>query len=192
MAIDLHLLGSKLAKYREQLQESLLDVAGSTGIGLARLAQIEGGQTEPTGDEVLILADHYRCDFQFFISNEQIAPIEQTETLYRAHGSDFSKEDRRAVQDFLYLCETEDFLMRSWAARQARSNFRLPVTTSRGTPRPQRLDCDRRWDMRTTLFPGMCMPNSEALVCMSFVVSLATRTSRGCLSRTPSGESVPW
>ena len=63
MAIDLRLLGSKLAKYREQLQESITDVAGSTGIDSTRLAQIEGGQTEPTGDEVLILADHYRCDF---------------------------------------------------------------------------------------------------------------------------------
>ena len=112
MAIDLPLLGGKLARYRGQLQESLLDVATSTGIDAARLAQIEGGQVEPTGDEVLILADHYRCDFKFFISNEQVAPFEQTETLYRAHGSDFSKEDRRAVQDFLYLCETEDFLMR--------------------------------------------------------------------------------
>lgn len=112
MAINLRLLGSKLAKYREQLQETLSDVAGSTGIDLVRLAQIESGQVEPTGDEVLILADHYRCDFKFFISNEQVAPFEQTETLYRAHGSDFSKEDRRAVQDFLYLCETEDFLMR--------------------------------------------------------------------------------
>lgn len=112
MAIDLRLLGNKLAKYRGQLQESLLDVATSTGIDAARLAQIEGGQTEPTGDEVLILADHYRCDFKFFISNEQVAPFEQTEVLYRAHGSDFSKADRRAVQDFLYLCETEGFLMR--------------------------------------------------------------------------------
>lgn len=112
MPVDLRLLGSKLGKYRNQLQESLLDVAGSTGIDAARLAHIEGGQTEPTGDEILILADHYRCDFKFFISNEQVAPFEQTETLYRAHGSDFSKEDRRAVQDFLYLCETEDFLMR--------------------------------------------------------------------------------
>jgi len=112
MAIDLRLLGSKLVKYREQLQESLIDVAGSTGIDAARLSQIEGGQTEPTGDEILILADHYRCDFKFFISNEQVAPFEQTETLYRSHGSDFSKDDRRAVQDFLYLCETEDFLMR--------------------------------------------------------------------------------
>ncbi|SFQ34344.1 XRE family transcriptional regulator [Variovorax sp. 770b2] len=112
MAIDLRLLGGKLAKYRGQLQESLLDVAASTGIDTARLTQIEGGQTEPTGDEILILADHYRCDFKFFISNEKVAPFEQTETLYRAHGPDFSKEDRRAVQDFLYLCETEDFLMR--------------------------------------------------------------------------------
>lgn len=112
MAIDLRLLGNKLAKYRELLQESFVDVADSTGIDATRLAQIENGQIEPTGDEILILSDHYRCDFKFFISNEKIAPFEQTETLYRAHDSDFTKEDRRAVQDFLYLCETEDFLMR--------------------------------------------------------------------------------
>jgi Zn-dependent peptidase ImmA (M78 family) len=112
MAIDLFSLGSKLVKYREQLKESVIEVAFSTGIDAVRLTSIEAGQTEPTGDEVLILADHYRCDFKFFISNEQIAPFEQTETLYRAHGGDFTKEDRRAVQDFLYLCETEDFLMR--------------------------------------------------------------------------------
>lgn len=112
MPIDLTTLGSKLAKYREQLQESIGDVSTSTGIAVARLAEIEAGKAEPTGDEVLILADHYRCDFKFFISNERVAPFEQTDTLYRAHGKDFSKEDRRAVQDFLYLCETEDFLMR--------------------------------------------------------------------------------
>lgn len=112
MAINLQALGSKLAKYREQLKESVIEVGAATGISAERLVAIEGGQVEPTGDEVLILADHYRCDFKFFISNEQVAPFEQTETLYRAHGNDFSKEDRRAVQDFLYLCETEDFLMR--------------------------------------------------------------------------------
>ncbi|WP_454669200.1 ImmA/IrrE family metallo-endopeptidase [Achromobacter kerstersii] len=112
MPIDLRTLGSKLAKYRGQLKESIVEVASSTGIDAARLSAIEAGQAEPTGDEVLILADHYRCDFKFFISNEQVAPFEQTETLYRAHGNDFTKEDRRAVQDFLYLCETEDFLMR--------------------------------------------------------------------------------
>ena len=112
MAIDLRTLGSKLTRYRGQLKESIVEVASSTGIGAARLVAIEAGQTEPTGDEVLILADHYRCDLKFFISNEKVAPFEQTETLYRAHGVEFTKEDRRAVQDFLYLCETEDFLMR--------------------------------------------------------------------------------
>jgi Zn-dependent peptidase ImmA (M78 family) len=112
MAINLGTLGSKFVKYRGQLKESVVEVASATGIDAARLVAIEAGQTEPTGDEVLILADHYRSDFKFFISNEQIAPFEQTEMLYRAHDSDFTKEDRRAVQDFLYLCETEDFLMR--------------------------------------------------------------------------------
>lgn len=120
MTINLQNLGSKLAKYRGQLKESVLEVGTSTGISAERLVAIESGQTEPTGDEVLILADHYRCDFKFFISNEQLAPFEQTETLYRAHGDDFTKEDRRAVQDFLYLCETEEFLMRE---------LKRPVTT---------------------------------------------------------------
>lgn len=111
MAIDLRTLGSKLAKYRVQLGESVDEVAEATGIASPRISGIEAGQLEPTGDEVLILSDHFRCDFKFFISNEQTAPFEQTETLYRAHGADFTKEDRRAVQDFLYLCETEEFLM---------------------------------------------------------------------------------
>jgi transcriptional regulator with XRE-family HTH domain len=126
MAIDLRSLGAKLAKYRGQLQESPAEVARSTGIAVARLAAIEGGHAEPTGDEVLILADHYRCDFKFFISNEQVAPFEQTETLYRAHGENFTKEDRRAVQDFLYLCETEDFLMRELG--RPRENFAFSPT----------------------------------------------------------------
>lgn len=112
MAIDRQTLGSKLSKYRGQLKESIVECASATGIDVDRLTSIEAGQVEPSGDEVLILADHYRCDFKFFISNEQVAPFEQTETLYRAHGNDFTKEDRRAVQDFLYLCEIEDFLMR--------------------------------------------------------------------------------
>jgi Zn-dependent peptidase ImmA (M78 family) len=94
MPINLQALGSKLAKYRNQLTQSL------------------DGVTEPTGDEVLILADHYRCDFKFFISNERVAPFEQTDTLYRAHGREFSKQDRAAVQEFLYLCDIEEFLLK--------------------------------------------------------------------------------
>ncbi|WP_431129687.1 ImmA/IrrE family metallo-endopeptidase [Variovorax paradoxus] len=112
MPINLQTLGSKLSKYRDQLTQTLDEVADATGIEADRLGLIEQGATEPTGDEVLILADHYHCDFKFFIANEQSAPFEQTETLYRAHGREFSKQDRAAVQEFLYLCDTENFLMK--------------------------------------------------------------------------------
>lgn len=111
MGINLAVLGAKLKKYRDQLQESVAEVGVLTGIDAGRLEQIEAGAAEPTGDEILILADHFQCDFKFFISNERVAPFEQTDTLYRAHGRDFTKADRRAVQEFLYLCETEAFLM---------------------------------------------------------------------------------
>ncbi len=111
MGIDIKSLGAKVAKYRVQLDESVEEVASATGIEPVRLAAIENGKLAPTGDEVLIIADHFRCDFKFFISDETLAPFEQTTTLYRAHGGDFSKSDRRAVQDFLYLCETEALLM---------------------------------------------------------------------------------
>jgi Zn-dependent peptidase ImmA (M78 family)/DNA-binding XRE family transcriptional regulator len=111
MAINLDTLSKKLSKYRGQLQETVDEVAEATGISTARLTALEAGSVEPTGDEVLILADHFQCDFRYFISNELLAPFEQTDTLYRLHGNDFSKADRRAVQEFLYLCETEAFLM---------------------------------------------------------------------------------
>lgn len=104
------MLGTKLLRYRDQLTESLTEVALATAIDVERLKLIEAGQIEPTGDEILILADHYRCDFKYFISNERVAPFDETETLYRAHGREFSKDDRKAVQEFLYLCDTEEYL----------------------------------------------------------------------------------
>jgi len=119
--MNLQALGDKLQSYRIQLQRSADEVAAFTAINVERLRSIEKGELEPTGDEVLILADYYRCDFKFFISNEQVAPFEQTETLYRAHGREFSKEDRYAIQEFLYLCETEEFLTRE--LRGAASSF---------------------------------------------------------------------
>jgi Zn-dependent peptidase ImmA (M78 family) len=111
MTFDLSLFSSKLKKYREQLKTSLNEVSAETGISTQDLAALEGAERRPTGDEVLILADYYQCDYQFFISNEKLAPFEQTETLYRKHGDEFSKEDRRAVQEFLFLCECEEFLL---------------------------------------------------------------------------------
>lgn len=123
MALNLELVGSKIRRYREQLELSRQELAEATGIVLQRLEQCEAGRVEPTGDEILILADFFRCDYKFFISNERLAPFEQTEQLYRRYGDDFSKADRRGIQDFLFLCECEEFLFRELGRTQSRQPF---------------------------------------------------------------------
>jgi transcriptional regulator with XRE-family HTH domain len=110
MTFDLALFSSKLRRYRDQFATLLNEVALETGIAEESLAALENGERRPTGDEVLILADYYKCDYQFFISNEKVAPFEQTETMFRKYGAEFSKEDRWSVQEFLFLCECEEFL----------------------------------------------------------------------------------
>ncbi len=110
MPFDLKILGDKLTRYREQFQMTLNEVATGTGIEVESLLLYEKGLNEPTGDEILILADFYKCDYKFFISNEKLAPFEQTETLFRRFGDHFSKADRWVVQEFLFLADCEAFL----------------------------------------------------------------------------------
>ncbi|MCA9091252.1 MAG: ImmA/IrrE family metallo-endopeptidase [Planctomycetaceae bacterium] len=111
MAFDLAILGSKLFRYREQFQATVDDVAAGTGIPVETLVAYEKGSREPTGDHILILADFYKCDYKFFVSNEKLAPFEQTETLFRKHGEALVSSDRWAIQEFLFLCECEEFLL---------------------------------------------------------------------------------
>ncbi len=75
MTFDLALFGSKLKRYREQFKRSLDEISRLTGISTPDLVSLESGERRPTGDEVLILADYYKCDYQFFISIEQLAPF---------------------------------------------------------------------------------------------------------------------
>ena len=85
--MNLQALGDKLQRYRIQLQRTVDEVAAFTAINVERLSSIEKGALEPTGDEVLILADYYRCDFKFFISNEQVAPFEDRAVAVLRCGS---------------------------------------------------------------------------------------------------------
>ncbi len=112
MAIDLQLLGSKLRRYREQFQVSVEEVASATGVDAGQLGEYEEGKREPTGDEILILADYFKCDYKFFVSNEKTAPFDQTETLFRRYGERLTRQDRWAIQEFLFLCDCEAYLHR--------------------------------------------------------------------------------
>jgi Zn-dependent peptidase ImmA (M78 family)/transcriptional regulator with XRE-family HTH domain len=109
--LDLIEFGKKLRRYREQLQLTALEVLSGTGISEDRLEAFERGEITPTGDEVLILADFFHCDYRFFVSNEKLSASEQTDLLYRRYGTEFVKADRRRVQEFLFLCECEQFLL---------------------------------------------------------------------------------
>lgn len=110
MPLDLDLFAGKVRKYREQFQESHEQMSASTGIAVERITLLEQGSSLPSGDEILIIADHFQCDYKFFISNERLAAFEQTETLFRRWGNELSPRDRWAIQEFLYLCECEEYL----------------------------------------------------------------------------------
>lgn len=111
MAFDVTMFAEKLRRYCAQLEVTVEDVTKATGLHRNRLNVLMHAEAEPTGDEVLILADYFKCDFKFFISNERLTPYEQTESLYRKHGDILSKEDRWAIQEFLFLCECQKYLL---------------------------------------------------------------------------------
>lgn len=111
MPIDLAMFADKFRRYCAQLEVTPPEIAQSTGISVDRLTAFAEQKAEPSADEVLILADFFKCDFKFFISNEKLASFEQTESLFRMHGATLSREDRWAIQEFLFLCECQEFLL---------------------------------------------------------------------------------
>ena len=131
MPLDQRMLGTKLKRYREQFDLTLGEVSRATGISEPVLDRYEQGLATPSGDEILIFADFYKCDFKFFISNEKLAPFEETATLFRRYGNDFSKRDRWAVQEFLFLAECEHFLQDA-LHRLPKTSFTYRKTASAG------------------------------------------------------------
>lgn len=127
MALNLNFLAEKLRGLRTQFQLELSEVAAGTGIDINRLEDFEAGKREPTGDEVLIVSEFYKTDYNFLISNEKASVFEKTEKLFRQNGDDFSKEDRWAVQEFLFLCECEAFLLEQ-TGRKPHDHFTFAKT----------------------------------------------------------------
>lgn len=110
MSFDLQLFGAKLRKCRENLEISQHELASELFIENSRLISLEKGEILPSGDEILMFADYFRQDYHFFINNIQKTSIEKVSILYRKFGNEFSKSDRKAIQEFLYLCECEQQL----------------------------------------------------------------------------------
>lgn len=99
--------GRKLASLRSDFGQDLGSLATASGISADRLEMFERGDQEPTGDEVLILADYFHKDFRFFLSDEALDSEEGVELLFREHGSALSARDRIAISEFAYLCRCQ-------------------------------------------------------------------------------------
>lgn len=110
MSVEHQALVRKLRQARELQSLDIEEVSEATGIAKDRVTLIESGESRPSGDEVLILANFYRHDFRDFLDEGRPAPFEQTDILYRRHGDAFTPQDRRAIQEFLFLCEIESAL----------------------------------------------------------------------------------
>lgn len=106
-SINPKLIASRLNQARNLQALSTETVSADTGIVPERLAIIEKGSEAPSGDELLILANYYARDFRDFLDPSRPEPFKQTDILYRRHGETFTPSDRRAVQEFLFLCEIE-------------------------------------------------------------------------------------
>lgn len=125
MSLNLAVLGGKLAAYRRDISDTVEEVAAATGLAIERIAAIEAGEVEPNGDEILILSDYFRCDYKVFLTDDALPNAPPAQTLYRAKTVDFSKEDRRAIRDFIYLCETEHELEQDLG--RLSTSFELPI-----------------------------------------------------------------
>jgi Zn-dependent peptidase ImmA (M78 family) len=110
MSLDLSCLSTKLQKYRNNFLMSLEELSQKSGITVDRLNSFESGNLEPTGDEILIIADIYHCDYKYFISAETEPNFEKIEQLFRKHKNDLQVNDRWAIQECIYLAESEAFL----------------------------------------------------------------------------------
>lgn len=118
MKINLALISSRLAEARRLQSIELDEVEAQTGIKTERLIQIENGNQVPSGDDLLILANYYARDFRDFVDPLRPEPFKEIDILYRRHGQAFIPSDRKAIQEFLFLCEIEATL-ESKLARQS-------------------------------------------------------------------------
>jgi Zn-dependent peptidase ImmA (M78 family)/transcriptional regulator with XRE-family HTH domain len=112
MSFTSETFGRKLASLRLDFCQNLEKLAEASGISTERLNSLESGRAKPTGDEVLILADHFRKDFRFFLADDARDPDEGVEILFRERGDELSGADRMAIAEFAFLCRSEAMLER--------------------------------------------------------------------------------
>jgi Zn-dependent peptidase ImmA (M78 family) len=117
MAFDYAVLGRKLKDARESLLITPQESASRLQIGLQEYLDIEEGRNRITGDQLVLLSVMYCRDFRYFVTGDYPSAESQVQEMFRRNAA-LSKSDRIAIQEFVRLCEYEDFLEREVFQRQ--------------------------------------------------------------------------
>lgn len=128
MPIDLNTVSTRLKKSRENLTYTIDEASLACGIPTDRLAELENGASTPTGDEILILASLYNCNFLQLINQDLPAPSDLTEILFRRHGESFNQNDRRSIQEFILFCQHENELEQALGVQKSKPEIKYSGT----------------------------------------------------------------
>lgn len=120
--------GRKLSAVRTAFGQEREALAQSSGIQADRLAVLESGGAEPTGDEVLILADRFKKNFRYFLTDDADDPDADVELLFRTNGDVLPPADRVAISEFVYLCRCQATLERDLERHAPRPGFQFRAT----------------------------------------------------------------
>jgi len=118
MSFDYAVLGRKLKDVREGLLIAPQDSASRLQISLQEYLDIEEGRNRITGDQLVLLASLYCHDFRYFVTGDYPSAESQVKEMFR-RNAELSQSDRVAIQEFVRLCEYEDFLEREIFQRQS-------------------------------------------------------------------------
>jgi hypothetical protein len=91
----------------------------------------------------------YRRDFRYFVTGDYPSAESQVQEIFRRNAA-LSKSDRIAIQEFVRLCEYEDFLEREYFSVSLQRflithNIRLIIATSKDKVKKQLLWRENVW-----------------------------------------------
>ncbi|SDF03459.1 helix-turn-helix domain-containing protein [Rhodospira trueperi] len=157
MAFTVQGFARKLRGLREQYGNTLSEVAERTGIDTQALQAMEAGTATPAGDEVLILADFFKCEFPWLIEDDATNPDENVTMLLRSEGGRLAASDRHAIAEFLHLCKSQALLEEMSGHRAIWEEFQF---TPRGKFfKGHGIDCAKALREHHNLAPNAIIPD---------------------------------
>jgi transcriptional regulator with XRE-family HTH domain len=129
MPFTLIRFAEKLRDLQVSLGSTWQDVSAETGISAIRLQSLAAASEGPSGDEILILADYFRCEFTWLMEDDAKNPDENLRTMFRLEGDKLSVEDRHSINEFLFLCKCEALLEELLHIRREKERFSFPRQT---------------------------------------------------------------